>query len=346
MSSGATLKPLGEQVVVITGASSGIGRETALLLAGKGAGVVLAARNEEALGEVAREVRARGGRALVVVTDVSIRAQVEHLAQEAVRQFGRIDTWVNDAAVSAYALIEHQSVEEIERIMEVNYFGTVYGVKAALSVLKYQPGGGTIINVGSVLSERSIPLQGAYCASKHAVKGFTEALRMELMREKVPVNLTLVLPAVVNTPFYRTAPSHMGVRPQPIPPLYDPSVVAEAIAFACENPRRHLYAGSFGKGLSLIEHISPLFADWMMTAGGSFFKGQLNDDEPDDGRSALYAPIPGKGSTSGGYGQSLPDPYTRYLELHPNRRRAVAVLAIGALALLIVQKRAGGTRKG
>ncbi len=341
MPSGAQLKPLGEQVVVITGASSGIGRETALLVASRGAGVVLAARNEEALHEVAREARARGGRALVVVTDVSDRAQVERLAQEAVREFGRIDTWVNDASVSAYALIEHQDIAEIERITQVNYFGVVYGVKAALSVMKYQEGGGTIINIGSVLSERSIPLQGAYCASKHAVKGFTEALRMELRREQVPVNVTLIMPAVINTPFYRSAPSHMGVRPRPIPPVYDASVVAEAIAFACENPRRHLYAGSFGKGLSVIEHLSPPFADWFMTVGGSFFAGQLEKNEPDDGRSNLYAPLSGKGAVSGGYTPSFSDPYTRYLELHPNRRRAVAALAIGALALLVARKRGG-----
>ncbi len=233
-------KPLGEQVVVITGASSGIGRKAAWMLAEKGASVVLAARNEAALHEAARQVTERGGRALVVPTDVSDKAQVESLAAQAVAHYGRIDTWVNNAAVSMYAYLRTQPVEDIERVFAVNVLGTIHGCRAAIPHLS-QNGGGTLINLGSILSERAIPLQGIYCASKHAVKGFTEALRMELDHEKIPINVTLVKPAVIDTPFYTQAKSLMGRRPRAVPPIYDVSVAAGAVVSACEQvPPRDL----------------------------------------------------------------------------------------------------------
>src|SRR5687768_5101372 len=157
--------PIAQQVVVITGASSGIGRETAIAFARRGARVVLAARNEAALNNVANEIKANGGAAHVVATDVSDPAQVDRLAQEAVNAFGRIDTWVNDAAVSEYATFEQMTDEEFRRIVDVNLMGPVYGTRAALRQMKLQ-GGGTIINVGSVLSDRAVPLQSAYVATK------------------------------------------------------------------------------------------------------------------------------------------------------------------------------------
>lgn len=328
------LRPAGEQVVVITGASSGIGRATAQMLGEKGATVVLAARNVEALEAAAEEVRQAGGRALVVPADVSDRAQVEFLAGAAIENFGRIDSWVNDAAVSEYALIEEMDDAEIEHILRVNVLGTIYGCRAALRYMKEQNGGGALINVGSALSERSIPLQGIYCASKHAVKGFTEALRLELKHQNAPVSVTLILPSVINTPFYTSAKSKMGVRPRPIRPIYDANVVAEAIVFACEHPRRNLYAGGFGKTLAYMEHISAPLTDLYMLQGGRMFKSQQEEDVPDDGRSNLFSPIPGEGSVSGGYDENSwsVSPYTRYLELYPNRKRIIAAALLAGVA--------------
>lgn len=340
MSEAASPRPLEEQTVVITGASSGIGRETALRMAARGASVVLAARNEEALSAVAAEIRATGvGRALVVPTDVADSAQVQRLADLTLDGFGRIDTWVNDAAVSEYCLIEKQDLFEIERIVRVNLLGTIYGIKAALPVMRAQ-NSGTIINIASVLAERAIPLQGIYCATKHAVKGFTEALRLELKHENSPINVSLILPSVINTPFYTSAGSRMGVRPRPLPPRYDAGVVADTIVFAATHPRRDLYAGGFGKMLALMEQFSGPLTDWYMLQGGRMFKAQQSD-QPDDGRSNLFNPIPGKGSVSGGYDKTLSfSPYTRFLELHPSRKRLVAAAVLaGAFALLASRRR-------
>src|SRR6478735_4993432 len=198
--------PLSDQVVVITGASSGIGRETALEFGRRGASVVIAARNEPALTEVAREIERHGGNALPAPTDVSDWTQVERLAGTAVARFGRIDTWVNNAAISAYATVEEMEIEEIERIMRVNLLGQIYGMKAALPHLKRQHAG-TIINVASALAERSVPLQATYCATKHGIKGFTEALRLELKNEQSGIAVVLVLPSSINTPLFEHARS-------------------------------------------------------------------------------------------------------------------------------------------
>src|SRR5688572_25156989 len=197
-------RAISEQVVVITGASSGIGRETALLFGRQGASVVLAARNEEALREVAQQIESEGGRAHVLPTDVAEWTQVERLAKGAVKTFGRIDTWVNDAGVAEYATVEQMTIEEIDRIIKVNLMGEIYGMKAALPHLKSQEQG-TIINVSSVLGVRSVPLQAAYCAAKHGVNAFGEALRMEMEHEGSSVTVTTILPSSINTPFFEHA---------------------------------------------------------------------------------------------------------------------------------------------
>lgn len=319
--------PIAEQVIVITGASSGIGRAAALMFADRGARLVLAARNEEALQAVAEEARERGGSAIVLPTDVSVREQVNHLAEETIRLFGRIDTWVNDAAVSEYVLIADQDPEEIEHIVRVNLLGTIYGCQAALRA-GMRTRGGTIINIGSVLSERSIPLQGVYCATKHGVKGFTEVLRMELEREEAPVNVTLIKPAVINTPFYRNARSQMGYRPQPTKPIYEPEVVAEAIVGAAERSLRDVFAGGAGVMLAVMEHFAGALTDRFMVRTNIYFDGQLSD-KPDDGTSNLFTPSPGKGSVSGGYASHFAvSPYTRYLEMHPKAKRTVFATAL------------------
>jgi short-subunit dehydrogenase len=329
------LRPINEQVVVITGASSGIGRETAVRLGERGASVVLAARNETALREVEKEVERLGGRAHVVITDVAEWDQVERLAREAVNRFGRIDTWLNNAAASAYATVEQMTVEEIERQIQVILVSQLYGMKAALPHLKRQ-GQGTIINNASGLAKRSVPLQAAYCAAKHGIKGFTESLRLELEHEKSGVSVTLLMPSSVNTPFFGHARSKLGVKPMPIPPAYEPKVVAEAILFAAEHPRREIVVGGAGKMLDAMERISPLLLDRLMLARGTMFEMQKTD-RPDDGRDNLFAPISETGSTTGEFGQSSKSTslYTRHLEQHPNRKRALLGLAAaGAVALV------------
>ena len=328
------LRPLNEQVVVLTGASSGIGRATAIEFGRRGASVVLAARNADALRTAAREVEAAGGRTLIVPTDVAVSEQVFQLAEEAASHFGRIDTWVNDAAVSEYGTVEEISLEEIERIVQVNLLGTIYGVKAALPHLK-RAGGGAIVNVGSVLSDRAVPLQSTYCATKHAVKGFTEALRMELEHERAGVHITLIKPAVINTPYYNHARTRMNVEPRAMLPVYEPSLVAEAIIYAAAHPVRDIVCGDGGKVLSVLQRISPTLVDRVMLAGGAAFKLQRRDEPPRPGDN-LFTPMNEAGATTGEYTHRSTNfsPFTRHLEPYPNRKRLLlAAAAFGAFAL-------------
>jgi short-subunit dehydrogenase len=326
-------RKLSEQVVVITGASSGIGRQTALDFGARGASVVLAARNETALHDVAQQIERTGGSAHVVPTDVSDPAQVERLGQEAVNRFGRIDTWVNNAAISAYATVEEMLPEEVSRIIDVNLKGQIYGCRVAIQHMRRQ-GQGCIINVASALAKRSILLQATYSASKHGIKGFTEALRLEMEREHTGIDVTLIMPASTNTPLFRHARSKLGVMPRPIPPVYEPSVVSEAILYAAEHPRRDVVIGA-GKMLTFMERMSPPLVDRYMLQGDRAYKQQVTNS-PDDGLDNFDRPIEGTGSVTGDFGNESKSSslYTRVLELHPTRKRALwAIVAIGALAL-------------
>jgi short-subunit dehydrogenase len=328
-------RPLAEQVVVITGASSGIGRETALAFGKRGARVMLAARNKEALDEVASEIELMGGRAGVAVTDVSEWQQVFSLAESTVEQFGRIDTWINNAAISEYSPFDEMTIDEIDQIIKVDLLGTIYGAKAALPIMKAQDQG-TIMNVGSALSDRAIPLQSMYCACKHGIRGFTDALRVELERENSKVDVTLIQPASVNTPFFEHARSKVGAQPRPVPPVYQPSAVAETILHAAEHSVRNVHVGAAGMLLGLAEKISPRLLDRWMLLGDQGVKSQVTD-KPDDRQDNLFSPMPGRGKTRGEFGR-LAQPtsiYTRAIGLHPNRGRIAAAASgvIGAFAL-------------
>ncbi len=329
------MRPISEQVVVVTGASSGIGRETAIRFGQRGASVVLAARNEPALQEVAREVERLGGNPLVVVTDVAEWEQVDQLAREAVDQFGRIDTWVNVAAIAGYGTVEQTRVEEIERQIQVILMSQIYGMKAALPRMKRERRG-TIINVGSVLGVRSVPLQAAYCAAKGGIKAFTESLRLELEHENAGINVTLILPSSVNTPLFGHARSRLGVKPKPIPPVYEPRVVAEAILFAAEHPRREIVVGGGGKMLTVMERLSPSLIDRLMLARCQGFRQQMTDC-PDDGEDNFFSPMDGNASVTGEFGRRSKSTslYTRHLEQYPNRKRALLTATVlGAAALV------------
>jgi short-subunit dehydrogenase len=334
------MKPLSEHVVVVTGASSGVGRETARLLGERGATVVLSARNEEALQSAAEEVRRLGGKALVHPADVSSWDQVEGLRDRAVAEFGAIDTWVNSAAVAVYGtVVDDLSAEEIHRVVEVTQMGQIYGMKVAAEQMRDQ-GSGVIVNVASALGRRSVPLQAPYCAAKHAVVGFAESLRMELAREAPGVHVTTLLPSSINTPLFVHARSKMQVLPMPIPPIYEPRVVAKVVAEVAETPRRDVVVGGGGKMLTAMQRVSPALADAFMLGPGKAFAKQKTD-EPDNGKDNLFAPMGGSGSVTGQFGEKSKSTsvYTEQLEMHPGRQRSL--LAAVAVLVFLSARRSG-----
>ncbi|WP_137288037.1 SDR family oxidoreductase [Natronorubrum halophilum] len=293
------LKPLEEQVIVITGASSGIGLTTARMAADRGATLVLAARSEDALRELAEEIDDEGGDAEYVVADVRNREDVREIARVATDTYGGFDTWVNGAAVSIYGKLEDVPVEEMRDQFETNVWGLLYGSLEAADHLKERDDGGAIINVGSIVSERAIVLQGSYSASKHAVKGFTETLRTELEEEDAPVAVTLVKPSGIDTPFPEHAKNHMD-RATTLPaPVYAPETVARSILHAAEHPQREVTVGAGGKNMTLLGRNASRLMDRLMEA--VFFSQQRTDDPPrPDDRNGLDGPA-GDLEERGGY---------------------------------------------
>lgn len=258
-----SLKPLNQQTIVITGASSGIGLATARRAARTGAAVVLCARNEDALRETVDAISAAGGRAAYCVADVADYHYPEKVGDVAEREFGGFDTWVNNAAAALYGNLETIGEAEHRRVFDVGYFGTVAGSLYAARKLR-ERSGGAVINLGSVLSERAIPLQGTYAAMKHAVLGFAEALRMELERDGAGVSVTLIKPNSIDTPYPEHARNKMG-KPAALPPvMYDPELVARAICFAAETPRRELLVGGVGAMITGLGSLMPGLTDKVM----------------------------------------------------------------------------------
>lgn len=256
------LKKLADQVVVITGATSGIGLVTARMAAKRGAKLVLVARTEAALCSLAEELRATGAKAIYVKADVGVENDVKAVRDAALTEFGGFDTWVNNAAVSIYGKVTDVPIEDHRRLFETNYWGVVYGSLIAADHLATK--GGAIVNIGSALSDRAIPIQGAYCASKHAIKGFSDALRMELEHDKSPISVTLIKPATINTPYPQHAKNLLPTDPELISPVYSPSIVAEAILYAAENPVRDLYVGGAAKAISMAGYYAPNTTDKFM----------------------------------------------------------------------------------
>jgi NAD(P)-dependent dehydrogenase (short-subunit alcohol dehydrogenase family) len=318
------LKPLAQQVIVITGATSGIGLATARAAARAGANLVVAARSAEDVERLERELSATT-QALGVACDVADEDDVRNLARRAVERFGGFDTWINNAGVSIYGRIEDVDVTDMRQLFETNYWGVVNGSLAALDHLKHR--GGAIINLGSALSERVIPLQGTYCASKFAVRGFTDALRIEVEKSGYPVSVTLIKPAAIDTPYVAHAKNYLPQEPKNPPPVYAPDVVAEVILHCAVTPERDRYAGGAAAGFGWLEKLLPRATDKVMEA---VFFDQQQKGEParPRGDASLYHPSGPSLQERGGYeGMVLEvSPYDKV----KNHRGALGWLALGA----------------
>ena len=295
------LKPISEQVVVIVGASSGIGRETALEFAQKGAKIVISARSESGLTSLANEILASGGVVKVIPGDVAYFERVKAIANFAIEQYGRIDTWVHCAASGIHARFEEITPEEFRRVIDVTLMGQVYGAMAALPYIKQQ-GRGAMIHVSSMEGRRALPLQSPYSTAKHGLEGFLESLRVELQHDKIPVSVTSIKPAVINTPFYNHVQTKLGVKPTGLPPYYSPKLVAEAILHCAQHPTRDFIVGDVGRILDLAQRLSPELMDSILVAIG--FSGQrTSEPKSADSPNNLYAPMDGYDRVKGDFNE-------------------------------------------
>jgi short-subunit dehydrogenase len=278
------LKKVSDQVIVITGASSGIGLATAEMAVQRGARVVLAARSEEELRDTCERLNRTGKRATYVAADVAEDAQVQRIADHAIAEFGGFDTWVNNAGISIYGKLLDVPMAEKRRLFETNFWGVVYGCKAAVKHLRAR--GGCIVNVGSEVSEMAVPLQGIYSASKHAVKGYSEALRMELEYDGIPVWVSLVKPGPIDTPFPEHARKHIPEQAKHTPPVYPPEEVAHAILRCAEKPIREVVVGGVPRLQQAIHTLAPRLTDLYMEH--TAISGQRQQDEPANADDALF----------------------------------------------------------
>ena len=330
------LKPIDQQVVVVVGASSGIGRETARRFAKRGAKLVVSARSQPGLASLVAEIQGEGGVVTAIPADVAECAQVNAVAERAIEAYGRLDTWVHLAAVSVYAPFEQTTPEEFRRIIDVNLLGQVYGAMAALPHLR-RVGRGALIHVSSVEARRALPLQSAYAASKHGMEGFLEALRLELQHEGVPISVTNILPASINTPLFNKARTKLGVKPAGMPPIYQPGLVAESILYAAEHPTRDLIVGGAGQAILLLQRLCPRLADAYLRRTG-FARQRTQEPKAADAPDSLLHPLPGEERIEGDFhDQAKARSIYTWFARHPGVKRALGGAAAGAVALLAAQ---------
>jgi short-subunit dehydrogenase/ElaB/YqjD/DUF883 family membrane-anchored ribosome-binding protein len=340
----ATLKPLNQQAIVITGATSGIGLATARRAARAGACVFLIARGEGDLRTLTEELQATGARAAWAVADVADHAALAEAAEKCVRLFGGFDTWVNNAGVLIYGAISSTTLDDQRRLFETNYWGVVNGSLVAAQHLRLREGGGAIINVGSILSDAPLPIQGVYSASKHAVKGFTNALRMELMREQAPIAVSLVKPGAVDSPYSKHARNLTGYAAQNPQPVYATHVVADTILYCASHPIREITVGGGGRLIASFYSVLPGLAEPLFARfAPSLMRDRGSAYEPyEDG---LYDP------TDDGLDEEVHYPMVRQFSALAEVRKhpgitsgVVAILAGIGIAALLLNQRSGPTR--
>ncbi len=318
----------GSEVVVVTGSSGGVGRAIAHAFAKRGAHVGLLARGQEGLDGAAREVQSFGGQALAVPTDVSDHHQVEAAAQRVEEHFGDIDVWVNDAMATVFARFADTEPEEFRRATEVTYLGAVYGTMAALKRMTARDRG-KIVQVGSALAYRAIPLQAAYCGAKFGIRGFTDSIRTELLHDKSRVQITMVQLPGVNSTQFNWCRSKLPKHPMPVPPIYQPEIPAEAVYWAAHHRRRELWVGYSAVQAILGNKLAPSFADWYLARTG--FDGQQISDMPvsADRPDNLFEPVPAKAATHGIFDDQAK---TRSPQLWAATHRAVVAGALAGVA--------------
>jgi NAD(P)-dependent dehydrogenase (short-subunit alcohol dehydrogenase family) len=325
------LKLIEQQVVAVVGASSGIGRETALQFAKRNAKVVVSARTESGLASLVDEIKANGGDAIAIPADVAEFEQVKSIADRTIEHYGRLDTWVHAAGTAIIAPFEQVTPEEFKRVIDVNLMGAVYGAMVAMPHLR-QTGRGAYIAVSSVEARRSMPLQSSYSASKHGMEGFLDSLRSELKHEGFPISITNIMPSVINTPFYNKARTKLGVMPTGIPPYYQPSLVAEAILHTAENPTRDMIVGDVGRVVDLLQKIVPDLTDTLV--GAIAVPGQRTEriksaDDPNN----LFEPIEGYNTTTGDFTDKTIPSFLDWFDFHPAVKWSTAA-GLGVLALI------------
>lgn len=324
------------EIVVITGASAGVGRATARAFARRGAHVGLLARGRDGLDAAAREIEELGGKALVLPTDVADAAAVAAAADVVERELGPIDVWINNAMVAVFAPVKQMRAEEYRRVTEVTYLGYVYGTLAALNSMLPR-NRGTIVQVGSALAYRAIPLQSGYCAAKHAIEGFTESLRTELLHDESRVRVTLVHLPAMNTPQHGWSRNRMPRRAQPVPPIYQPELAAEVIHHAAHHYRREWTLGLVTDIALLGNKIAPGLADRYLARTG--YESQMTDEAEDPNRADnLWDPLPGDHGAHGRFGAQAKTTsfqwwFTRNREWLARLGIALAVLVVLVLAL-------------
>ena len=323
------------RVVVITGASAGVGRAVARRYGADGWRVALLARGREALDAAADEIRRRGGVALPVAVDVADAEGVERAADRAERELGPIDVWINCAMTTVFAPVSRLTAEEARRVTEVTYLGYVYGTMAALRRMAPRDRG-SIVQVGSALSYRAIPLQSAYCGAKFAIRGFTDSLRSELIHDGSAVRVTMVQLPAIDTPQFDWSRNKMPRRAQPVPPIFDPDVAAEAIAFAAEAGRREIWLGSSAVKAIVANKLAPGLLDRILAGRG--YEGQMAPEPNRQRADNLFAPVSGDRGARGRFGaQARGSSWTFRLGRH--RAAIGAAVALGAAALSVVYLR-------
>jgi short-subunit dehydrogenase len=312
-------------VVVVTGASAGVGRATARRFGRAGASVGLIARNRERLEAAAREIEEAGGRALVLPLDVADAAAVDEAATRVEEELGPIDVWVNNAMATIFARAIDVTPEEFRRATEVTYLGFVWGTQAALRRMVPR-NRGTIVQVGSALAYRGIPLQAAYCGAKHAIQGFTESVRTELMHDGIDVHLTMVQLPAHNTPQFSWGRTRMPRCPQPVPPVFQPEVAAEAIEWAARQRRRQIYVGWPTVKAIFGNRLAPGIADRYLAKTG-FDSQQTDEPVGRDRLDNLFESVPGDVAAHGRFDE---DARERSIMLEADLRRGWLALAAGA----------------